>query len=75
MDTERRGAELTSLWRAQHAAGIAVRADGMPGHIAVGLAAKRITPQVSVETTVLATLLPNLLGCCWQTSSTSSLIS
>ena len=33
------------------------------GHIAVGLAAKRITPRVSVGTTVLAALLPDLLWC------------
>jgi hypothetical protein len=31
------------------------------GHIAVGLAAKRITPRVSLGTTVLAALLPDLL--------------
>lgn len=33
------------------------------GHIAVGLAAKRITPRVSLGTTVLAALLPDLLWC------------
>lgn len=33
------------------------------GHIAVGLAAKRITPRVSVGTTVLAAVLPDLLWC------------
>jgi len=33
------------------------------GHIAVGLAAKRITPHVSLGTTVLAALLPDLLWC------------
>ena len=33
------------------------------GHIAVGLAAKRITPRVSVGTTVMAAVLPDLLWC------------
>ena len=33
------------------------------GHIAVGLAAKRITPRVSLGTTVLAAVLPDLLWC------------
>ena len=33
------------------------------GHIAVGLAAKRITPRVSVGTAVLAAVLPDLLWC------------
>lgn len=33
------------------------------GHIAVGLAAKRITPRVSLGTAVLAALLPDLLWC------------
>ena len=33
------------------------------GHIAVGLAAKRITTRVSLGTTVLAALLPDLLWC------------
>jgi hypothetical protein len=33
------------------------------GHIAVGLAAKRITPRVSVGTTVAAAVLPDLLWC------------
>jgi membrane-bound metal-dependent hydrolase YbcI (DUF457 family) len=33
------------------------------GHIAVGLAAKRVTPRVSLGTTVLAALLPDLLWC------------
>jgi membrane-bound metal-dependent hydrolase YbcI (DUF457 family) len=33
------------------------------GHIAVGLAAKRITPRVSLGTLVLAVLLPDLLWC------------
>ena len=33
------------------------------GHIAVGMAAKRITPRVSLGTTVLAALLPDLLWC------------
>lgn len=33
------------------------------GHVAVGLAAKRITPRVSLGTTVLAALLPDLLWC------------
>ena len=32
------------------------------GHVAVGLAAKRITPRVSLGTTVLAALLPDLRG-------------
>jgi membrane-bound metal-dependent hydrolase YbcI (DUF457 family) len=35
----------------------------LAGHIAVGLAAKRITPRVSLGTTVLAALLPDLLWC------------
>jgi len=33
------------------------------GHIAVGLAAKRITPRVSLGTLVLAAVLPDLLWC------------
>jgi membrane-bound metal-dependent hydrolase YbcI (DUF457 family) len=33
------------------------------GHIAVGLAAKRITPRVSAGTTVAAAVLPDLLWC------------
>ena len=33
------------------------------GHIAVGLAAKRVTPRVSLGTLVLAALLPDLLWC------------
>jgi hypothetical protein len=33
------------------------------GHIAVGLAAKRVAPRVSLGTTVLAALLPDLLWC------------
>ena len=33
------------------------------GHLAVGLAAKRVTPRVSLGTLVLAALLPDLLWC------------
>jgi len=33
------------------------------GHVAVGLAAKRVTPRVSVGTLVLAAVLPDLLWC------------
>jgi membrane-bound metal-dependent hydrolase YbcI (DUF457 family) len=33
------------------------------GHVAVGLAAKRVTPRVSLGTLVLAALLPDLLWC------------
>ncbi len=33
------------------------------GHVAVGLAAKRLTPRVSLGTLVLAALLPDLLWC------------
>lgn len=35
----------------------------LTGHIAVGLAAKRITPRVSLGTLVLAAVLPDLLWC------------
>jgi uncharacterized membrane protein YbaN (DUF454 family) len=55
-DSSVRGRSLPDL-RMMRPAGMLV------GHIAVGLAAKRITPRVSVGTTVLAAVLPDLVWC------------